>query len=398
MARLYIQTFADQTRPRQQDVVQFLRKNRNFRWACSKYGHEISVQHWLTGPEPQQPVLAASQWALPIIESAQELADWLWLDIAELQWFADLKGLTSKNSGPSLNHYRYTFVPKRSGSLRLIEAPKARLKQSQRKILSSILNRIPSHPTVHGFVKGRSIQTFAASHVGQRVVLRMDLQDFFPSFRAARVQAFFRTAGYPESVADLLTGICTHAAPREIWKGLPAPPGEMRALYSRPHLPQGAPTSPALANLLTYRADCRLHGLAQASGAVYTRYADDLAFSGGERLHRGIERFSLHAAAILLEEGFAIQHRKTRIMRQGVRQHMAGLVTNQRVNIVRADFDGLKAILTNCVRSGPESQNRDAHPNFQMHLAGRVGFVESIHPAKGKRLRAILEQIQWEHR
>jgi hypothetical protein len=82
-------------------------------------------------------------------------------------------------------------------------------------------------------------------------------------------------------------------------------------------------------------------------------------------------------------------------MRQGVRQHLAGLVVNRRVNVIRADFDLLKATLTNCVRLSPESQNRGAHPRFRSHLDGRVGFVESINPAKGKRLRTIFDRIQW---
>jgi len=223
----------------------------------------------------------------------------------------------------------------------------------------------------------------------------MDLRDFFPSFPAARIQTVFRTLGYPESVADLLGGICTNAAPRDVWKDInPEQLHEAQVLYSRPHLPQGAPTSPALANLCCYRADCRLSGIARSAGAEYTRYADDLAFSGSEAFERCVERFSTHAAAILHEEGFTVHHRKTRVMRQGVRQHLAGLVTNQRINVRRTDFDLIKATLTNCVRQGPESQNRDAHPHFRSHLEGRVGFVESINPARGKRLRAIFDQIR----
>jgi hypothetical protein len=212
--------------------------------------------------------------------------------------------------------------------------------------------------------------------------------------------------GYPESVADLLGGICTNATPRDVWKAAPSTEAgfdipaaqlrEARALYARPHLPQGAPTSPALANLCAYRVDCRLAGLARSAGAEYTRYADDLAFSGGEAFVRRVERFAAHGAAILHEEGFGVNHRKTCIMRQGVRQHLAGLVANRRLNVMRADFDRLKAILTNCVRKGPESQNRDAHPYFRAHLEGRVGFVETINPGKGRRLRAILEQIRWQ--
>ena len=100
-----------------------------------------------------------------------------------------------------------------------------------------------------------------------------------------------------------------------------------------------------------------------------------------------------HAAAILHEEGFAVHHRKTRIMRQGVCQRLAGLVANQRLNVPRADFDNLKATLTNCIRHGLESQNRAAHPAFRAHLEGRVGFVESINPVRGARLRALLQRI-----
>jgi hypothetical protein len=210
----------------------------------------------------------------------------------------------------------------------------------------------------------------------------MDLRDFFPSFSGARVQSFFRTVGYPESVADLLGGICTNSVPVDACGQL----GDARTLYSRPHLPQGAPTSPALANAC----------FAKSAGAEYTRYADDLAFSGGEKFDRCVTRFSTHVAAILHEEGFAVNHRKTRITRQGVRQHLAGLVTNRRVNIARADFDRLKAVLTNCIRLGPESQNRESHPRFRLHLEGRVGFVESINPARGQHLRALFDQITWQ--
>jgi hypothetical protein len=229
----------------------------------------------------------------------------------------------------------------------------------------------------------------------------MDLQDFFPSFRAARIQTFFRTLGYPESVADLLGGICTNATPRRVWKDLSVDVElsrvqEARLLYSRPHLPQGAPTSPAIANLCSYRLDCRLAGLAKCVGAEYTRYADDLAFSGDEALEERIEPFSTHVAAILLEEGFTVNYRKTRMMRPGVRQYLAGLVANRHMNVRRSDFDNLKAILTNCVRLGPESQNRDAHPHYQLHLQGRVTFVEMVNPAKGARLRRIFEQVRWQ--
>jgi RNA-directed DNA polymerase len=400
LAQRYIKAFTARPRPRERDVVRFLVDDRGFQRAGSKYSQELRVEKWLSQPQQMQPVRAAESWQVPSIESVGALAEWLGVEAGELKWFADLKGLGYRKSSSQLNHYQYRILAKGNGTVRLIEAPKLRLKDLQRQILRAILEKIPIHPTVHGFVKGRSIKTFVAPHVGQRVVLRMDLQDFFPSFRAARIQAFFRTLGYPESVADLLGGICTNSTPRRVWKALATDCDrfrvqEARVLYSRPHLPQGAPTSPALANLCTYRVDCRLAGLARSAGAKYTRYADDLAFSGDDTLERRIERFSTHVAAVLLEEGFSVNHRKTRVMRQSVRQHLAGLVANQRVNVIRGDFDRLKATLTNCLRLGPGSQNRDGHSQFRLHLDGRVAFMEMINPAKGARLRRIFAQIQW---
>ena len=293
---------------------------------------------------------------------------------------ADLRGPRySRTAGPKVRHYQYRVLAKRPGSIRLIEAPKPRLKELQRRILAGIVEKVPAISTAHGFVKGRSIQTFSAPHTGQRVVLRMDLRDFFPSIPGVRIQALFRTMGYPEAVADLLGGVCTNAAPGDVWNA-GIPPRETRDLYSRPHLPQGAPTSPALANLCAYRIDCRLAGLTESARAQYTRYADDLAFSGGDDFDRCVERFSMHAAAVAMDEGFLVNHRKSRIMRQGVRQHLAGLVVNEHANVIREDFDRLKATLTNCDRLGPANQNREGHPDFRSHLQGRVAFVEWINP------------------
>jgi len=401
LAQRYVKTFAGRTRPRQRDVIDFLHRDKGLRRARSKYSAEIAPVQSLLEPQQMRPVAATGEWGLPPIESPGALAEWLALEIGELLWFADLKGLEYRKYQPKLSHYRYHVQVKQSGGIRIIEEPKPRLKQIQRQILSQILDKIPVHPAVHGFVKGRSIKTFVTPHVAKRVVLRMDLQDFFPSFSASRIQTFFRTLGYPEAVADLLGGICTNATPRIVWRTswITADPHqrqELRMVYSRPHLPQGAPTSPALANLCVYRVDCRLAGLARSAGAAYTRYADDLAFSGDATFERRVERFSTHVAAILLEEGLRVHHRKTRVMRLGVRQRLTGLVVNQRLNVARRDLDQLKAILTNCVRLGPDSQNREAHPNFRSHLEGRVGFVEMINPAKGRRLRKIFEGIQWQ--
>lgn len=308
------------------------------------------ASRWLIGSSSRKrmrPVQAAASWNLPVIETTGDLARWLSVHPTELEWFADLKGLCRKLDRPRLHHYHYRLLRKRSGGVRLLETPKSELKDLQRRILSEILDRVPVHPAVHGFAKGRSIATFAAPHTGKTVVLRLDLDHFFPAFPAARIQALFRTLGYPEPVADRLAGICSNFAPRGLWRERPldlSPHAwnDTRTLYMRPHLPQGAPTSPALANMMAFRLDCRLSSLTRSAGAVYTRYADDLAFSGGPEFQRAVERFSAHAAAIALEEGFAVNHHKTRIMRRGTRQSLAGIVVNEHLNLRRLDLENLE--------------------------------------------------------
>jgi RNA-directed DNA polymerase len=406
LAQRYLEQFGAAMRPARRDVVAFLKNDAGLRRAQAKHRRELKIAQWIQQPVHMRPAEAARAWPIPQIETIGALAEWLEISATELEWFADLRRMCARpgdgRHGAPNAHYHYRVLAKPGGSIRLIESPKTRLKGLQRRILSGILEKFPVHAAAHGFVKAHSILTFAAPHVGRDVVLRMDLKDFFPSISGPRVRALFRTAGYPEPVADRLAGVCTNSVPGTLWrsvaKGLdPLTVADARALYAPRHLPQGAPTSPALANLCAYRVDCRLAGLVESAGAVYSRYADDLAFSGDQEFGRCVERFAAQAAAILLEEGFHVHHRKTRVMRQGVRQYLAGIVVNERINVARADFDKLKAILTNCARRGLDSQNREGHPDFRSHLDGRVSFVESINPARGARLRKIFNAIAKSH-
>lgn len=333
-------------------------------------------------------------WATP-----GDLADWLGVSVPALDWLSDHWRVDARSGATPLHHYTYVAVDKRSGGCRLVEIPKGRLREAQRRILHGLLDRIAPHGAVHGFRKGHGIVSFAAPHAGRDVVVRFDLADFFVSVRAARVHALFATLGYPVEVARTLTGLCTNRVPsarllapdlrdRLDWIG--------RQRYRERHLPQGAPTSPALANLSAFRFDMRLAALARSLDATYTRYADDLAFSGGGALARDIERLQIRVAAIALEEGFALQLRKTRVMRRGARQQLAGVVVNRHPNLARDEFDRLKAILTNCIRHGPASQNRDAHPDFRAHLAGRVAHAAALNAARGAKLRALFDRIAWD--
>lgn len=337
---------------------------------------------------------------LPNISTWMRLAEWLNISPGELDWFADIQGRQRHIPTGRLQHYRYNWVRKRHGSARLIEAAKPRLKEIQRRLLHEILELIPPHAAAHGFRAAHSVRSFVEPHAGRPIVLRIDLRDFFPSIPAAQVLALFMAVGYPETVARVLTGLCTNRVPSSILEEVPEGVSaeefrRLSGLYGRRHLPQGAPTSPALANLCAFALDCRLSGLARAAGGTYTRYADDLLFSGDEDFARSARRFHVHAAAIAMDENFSVHFRKTRIMRPGVRQHAAGLTLNVRPNIPRAEFDRLKAVLHHCLNGGPQAQNRGGHGDFRAHLAGKIGYVAMIHPARGAKLRSIFDRILW---
>lgn len=350
-----------------------------------------------TDPTPPSPTWAAHlpQWA-----TEHDCAAALGVTLPRLLWLADPTGRNTVQRDERLRTYRSRWVPKRRGGARLLEIPTPLLRRTQRRLLDHLLNHVTPHPAVHGFRPGRSAITNAAEHCGRVVVVRFDLTDFFPSVPAPRVYQLFRTLGYPDAVVRLLGGLCTTRLPRAGWDARPNPAldGSDYPAWARlnaRHLPQGAPTSPALANLVAFRLDRRLAGLAAACGATYTRYADDLTFSGGEELRRSAMRLARRVALVAAEEGFGVNRGKTRVLGRGGRQTVTGVVVNVRPNVPRPDFDLLKAILTNCVRHGPAAQNRANVPDFRAHLAGRVSHVAAVNPVRGRALWALFDRIAW---
>ena len=346
--------------------------------------------------------MVTNPWHLPRLDDLEDLARLLAVEPRQLAWYADVKGLARTTGDEALQHYRSSWRPAPSGAVRVLEAPKPRLKALQRRLLHEVLAGVPAHDAAHGFRPGRSVATYAAPHARRKVVLRLDLEGFFAAVSAGRVFGVLRTAGYPEPVAHGLTGLVTTVLPRWAWAGVPRPadpdllPAHWRLgrRLAAPHLPQGAPTSPALANLAAHRLDARLSGLVQAWDGSYTRYADDLALSGdwgGD----GSTRLLALVAQVVVEEGFRLNPRKTAVLRHGGRQVLGGLVVNQSPHVGRREVDRLRAVLHNCVRTGPGEQNRDGHPDFRAHLRGRVAWVAQHDPARGERLRVELDRIDW---
>lgn len=391
LAGRVLQTFPSPARIPVGGLVAFLRADAEL----ERQSEHCRATELLCHPPVMAPDPAAAAWAVPPIATPGALADWLGLSPAELDWFAGVRGLHSRQPEGPLRHYRYRWLERPGRRPRLLEVPKRRLKAIQRTLLHGVLEYVPAHDAAHGYRRGRSALTCASPHAGRRVVVRFDLRDFFASVRASRVFALFRTAGYPEGVARTLTGLCTNTVSDDVLRSSPRPAPDGYARFRLPHLPQGAPTSPALANLCAYRLDCRLAGLAAKLRAVYTRYADDLTFSGGEELERSLRRLNVLVCRLGLEEGFEVNLRKTRVMRRSVRQTVLGVVVNERPNVGRAEYDELKAILYNCVQHGPAAENRNGHTDFRAHLLGRIAHISHLNSRRGGRLRALFDRIRW---
>jgi hypothetical protein len=354
-----------------------------------------------------QPVVAtqmlANRWRLPVLDRLDDVASFLDVDHAELDWFADPRRLARSAHDEPLRHYRVSHRPAPSGAVRVLEAPKPRLKAIQRRLLDEIASLIPPHEAARGFRPGGSVGSYAAPHAHRPVVLRLDLEAFFASVTVSRIYGIWRTAGYPEPVAHCLSGLVTCVLPRAAWRAVPAPRDDrlldahwrLGRRLAAPHLPQGAPTSPAMANLAAFRLDVRLTALARSWGGRYTRYADDLAFSGDAGWGTGTSRLIDAIEVIVRDEGFRLNARKTGVMPRAGRQRLAGLVVNDRPRVARNEVDTLRAILHNCRTHGPSTQNRDDVPAWEEHLRGRIAWVAQHDPVRGARLRAVHDAIDW---
>ena len=381
-------------RPR--ELARFVRTTQG--WAR---GQQSSPPPRVVRWEPQPTTLAWQRYPVADLPDQAAVARLLDVDLGELSWFADVRGL-ERTAGEALRHYRWHVLQRPTG-VRLLAAPKPRLREAQRRLLRHVLDRLPVHEAAHGCVPGRSVRTALEPHAGSAVVLKMDLEAFFAGVAAARVHGLLLgPAGLPEPVAHALTGLVTTVVPAGVWRRVPVPAGiEARERHRRlgarlavPHLPQGAPTSPALANLVCSRLDRRLSGLAAACGATYTRYVDDLTFSGDRRI--AADRFAQLVTAVVTDEGFAVNPAKTSVTSAARRQAVLGAVVNVHPALPRRERDALRALLHNCATHGWAGQTRGRDPaTFRDHVLGRIAWAASLDPAFGVRLRGLADRIDW---
>jgi retron-type reverse transcriptase len=326
---------------------------------------------------------------LPVLSSTDDVCSWLGITFEDFVLLAN----PSFHRRAQKGNYVEWSVPKNRRGVRVICAPKPRLKAVQQKIKTEILDRVAPHEAAHGFVAGRNIISNAQPHVGKRLLVNLDLRDFFEYVRYPRVVGVFRWLGYGSEVARCLALFCTHQ-PNLCRVHVSKFDRRDYAFIVRRHAVQGAPTSPGLANLSVYRLDRRLAGLAHKFDANYTRYADDLSFSGGEPFKRGMIRFYALVQKIIKQEGFCLNIRKMRFMRPGQCQRVTGVVVNEKVNCRRTEYDRIKAICHNARKAGSlESQNREGLADFRAHLQGRASHIAQLNPQRGRRLLAKIQTL-----
>lgn len=270
--------------------------------------------------------------------------------------------------------YSQFEIPKRNGSKRVIDVPSERLKDIQRWILNNILVNYKLNDYCYGFRKGKSIYDNALQHVSKPCVLNFDIKNFFPSISRDDVFYVFYNKGYTKKVAYYLSKLVT----------------------KDDVLPQGAPTSPMLSNIVALKLDKRLQLLSKKYYASYSRYADDITFSGAENIVNLIPIVK----KIVEEEGFCLNEEKTRYAYTYQRQEVTGLIVNKKVSIPNEYIKELKKEIYFCKKYGVNSHLSRIQIEksfYKEHLYGKVYFVKMINEELGHYLLEELEKIEWEY-
>ncbi|MFT3789169.1 MAG: reverse transcriptase family protein [Tepidisphaeraceae bacterium] len=324
---------------------------------------------------------------LPELSTPADLAAAFGLPIPRLRFLA------YHAEASTVSHYVQFMVPKKSGGERLLSAPHKHLATAQQWVLDAILRKLPVHDAAHGFVNGRSILTNAKPHVGRAVVVNCDLTDFFPSITVHRVIGFFRHLGYSPAVATVLALLVTECPRRKArfagktWHIAVGPRG----------LPQGACTSPALSNLIARRLDSRLSGITRKLGWTYTRYADDLTFSCNTATP-SVGYLLARVRHITGDEGFAINEKKTRVLKRSARQAVTGIVVNVEPSVPRKTRRRLRAILHHAKHEGLATQQRPGRANITGWANGMTGFIAMVNPRHALPLRMALDAVKSDDR
>ena len=322
---------------------------------------------------------------LPLLKNAQILAETMGISLGELRFLAYNRKISK------ISHYQRFDILKKTGGIRQISAPMPRLKRAQYWVLDNILQKPELHDAAHGFIPGRSIVSNAQPHVGQAVVINLDLQNFFPTISYRRIKGLFQSLGYNEAIATVLALLCSEPETDEIeldnelWY----------AANGERHLPQGAPTSPAISNLITRALDRRMQGIADKLGFRYSRYADDMTFSGNKVAVEHLTKLFWHIRRIVKDEGFTLHPDKTRIMRAGSRQEVTGIVVNDQLSLDRKVLKRFRTLLFQIEKDGLEGKHWNGVSGRPLlrSMQGYANYVVMVNREKGLPLKRRVDAI-----
>lgn len=275
-------------------------------------------------------------------------------------------------AAPRICDYHEFCIPKHNG-VRTITAPSRRLKLRQQWIYQHILIRKETSPYSHGFVPQRSIVTNASLHIGYAYTYCADISDFFPSISRSQVLPVFREMGYSESAAGALCDLCCY----------------------HDALPQGAPTSPYLSNVICRDLDEALGAMAERFHGVFTRYADDIAISSDEKQPRLLDVLE----EILREYGFSINLDKCRVYGPGQPKRITGLTVQDRVSVPKAFKRSLRQEIHYCQKVGVtahlENTKATRWIHYREHLYGKAYYVKMVEPELGAYFLDELSKVDW---
>lgn len=344
---------------------------------------------------------------LPVIFTLQHLAHLIDVRAEDLQRVAfrqvdayrvfrvKKRGISEKHSAPARKQ-------------RTICVPYPFLMKTQRWIAQNILNVISPHSASFAFAPNRDLVGAAKRHSGAKWLLKMDVRNFFESISERDVYHVFRSLGYVALLSFQMARLCTRL-PSDL---VPRGKGnhafrDQASLPYRPriqgHLPQGAPSSPMLANLAMISLDKRLSKMAKKEGFIYTRYADDLAFSRRARTTRSeVFKLSKRVEAELEYAGLKHHQQKTKISPPGARKVLLGLlVDDSRPRLTKSFRNNVEthiyALLNNKIGASAHQKKRGFASVIGMrrHLGGLISFVHQVDPVYASKLYERFNIIDW---
>ncbi|MBK9023808.1 MAG: RNA-directed DNA polymerase [Saprospiraceae bacterium] len=303
-------------------------------------------------------------------------------ELKQLNWY----------SNPAINKRRYkTFsIQKKSGAERKIHAPVKTLKYIQQALCFVLECVFEPHKAAYGFVKNKSIVDNAQNHVGQIYVYNIDLKDFFPSIEAGRL---FSRLQYPpfslsdkRDVANVITWLCTEKLEVERFNKENST-WEAKELNV---LPQGAPTSPLITNIICYKLDYVLSAVAKRFGLKYSRYADDITFSSMHNVYQKNSEFLTELKRVIQDQNFHIKESKTRLQKDGFRKEVTGLLVHESANVHKRYIKQLRMWLYYWERYGYEK----AYGFFLPQYVGDRGNVKKGNPNMENVIGGKLEYLK----